>query len=153
VAKFVVEHWEERRAAMEGKAMIVTMSRDIAARLHDEIRKLRPAWHDEDGAKAAMKVIMTGGPDDPEHMARHVRGKAQRKALADRFKDPAGGFRLAIVVDMWLTRAGGPAAESPAAAGDVRLPSPRTQPSSCSSRQSCRPSMPGDGATDPPPLR
>ena len=103
VAKFVVEHWEERRAAMEGKAMIVTMSRDIAARLYDEIRKLRPAWHDEDDAKGAMKVVMTGGPDDPEHVARHVRNKAQRKALADRFKDPADDFRLAIVVDMWLT--------------------------------------------------
>ncbi len=88
---------------MEGKAMIVTMSRDIAARLYDEIRKLRPAWHDEDDAKGAMKVVMTGGPDDPEHMARHARSKAQRKALADRFKDPADDFRLAIVVDMWLT--------------------------------------------------
>lgn len=103
VAKFVVEHWEERRAAMEGKAMIVTMSRDIAARLYDEIRKLRPAWHDDDDAQGAVKVIMTGGPDDPEHMARHARSKAGRKALADRFKDPADPFRLAIVVDMWLT--------------------------------------------------
>ncbi len=103
VAKFVVEHWEERRAAMEGKAMIVTMSRDIAARLYDEIRKLRPAWHEEDDAKGAMKVVMTGGADDPKHIARHVRSKAQRKALADRFKDPADDFRLAIVVDMWLT--------------------------------------------------
>jgi type I restriction enzyme R subunit len=103
VAQFVVEHWEERRAAMEGKAMIVTMSRDIAARLYDEIAKLRPAWHDEDDAKGAVKVIMTGGPDDPEHMARHVRSKAQRKALADRFKNPADDFRLVIVVDMWLT--------------------------------------------------
>jgi type I restriction enzyme R subunit len=103
VAKFIVEHWEERRAAMEGKAMIVTMSRDIAARLYDEIRKLRPAWHDDDDAKGTMKVVMTGGPDDPEHMARHVRSKAERKALADRFKDPADDFRLAIVVDMWLT--------------------------------------------------
>jgi type I restriction enzyme R subunit len=103
VAKFVVEHWEERRAAMEGKAMLVTMSRDIAARLYDEICKLRPAWHDEDDAKGAIKVIMTGGPDDPEYMAKHARTKAQRKSLADRFKDPADDFRLALVVDMWLT--------------------------------------------------
>ncbi|MDB4948293.1 MAG: type restriction component of type restriction-modification system [Gemmatimonadetes bacterium] len=103
VAKFVVEHWEARRAAMEGKAMIVTMSRDIAARLYGEIRKLRPEWHDDDDARGTMKVVMTGGPDDPEHIARHVRSKAQRKALADRFKDPAEDFRLAIVVDMWLT--------------------------------------------------
>lgn len=103
VAKFVVEHWEQRRAAMEGKAMIVTMDRDIASRLYAEIRKLRPKWHDDDDAQGAMKVIMTGGPDDLEYMARHVRSKGQRKALADRFKDPADDFRLAIVVDMWLT--------------------------------------------------
>jgi type I restriction enzyme R subunit len=103
VAKFIVEHWEQRRGAMEGKAMVVTMSRDIAARLHDEIAKLRPKWANNDDDKGVMKVIMTGGPDDPEHIARHVRSKAQRKALADRFKDPADDFRLAIVVDMWLT--------------------------------------------------
>lgn len=103
VAKFVVEHWEERRAAMEGKAMLVTMSRDIAARLYEQIAKLRPAWHHEEDAKGAMKVITTGAPDDPDHIARHVRSKAQRKVLADRFKDPSDDFRLAIVVDMWLT--------------------------------------------------
>ncbi len=103
VAQFLVEHWEQRRSAMEGKAMVVTMSRDIAARLHDEIAKLRPAWVDGDDDKGVMKVIMTGGPDDPEHMAKHVRSKAQRKALAARFKDPADDFRVAIVVDMWLT--------------------------------------------------
>jgi type I restriction enzyme, R subunit len=103
VAQFIVEHWEARRGAMEGKAMIVTMSRDIAARLYDEICKLRPEWPDDHDAKGAIKVIMTGGPDDPEHIARHARSKAQRKALADRFKDPADDFRLAIVVDMWLT--------------------------------------------------
>lgn len=103
VAKFVVEHWEERRAAMEGKAILVSMSRDIAARLYDEICKLRPSWHDEDDTKGVVKVIMTGGPDDPDNMARHARSKAQRKSLADRFKDPADDFRLAIVVDMWLT--------------------------------------------------
>src|SRR5690606_20712407 len=99
----LVEHWEERRAAMEGKAMVVTMSRDIAARLYDEIAKLRPEWHDDDDARGARKVIMTGSPDDPEHIARHVRSKAQRKALGERFKDPADDFRLVIVVDMWLT--------------------------------------------------
>jgi type I restriction enzyme R subunit len=103
VAKFVVEHWEERRAAMEGKAILVVMSRDIAARLYDEICKLRPSWHDDDDEKSVVKVIMTGVSDDPKYMARHARTKAQRKSLADRFKDPADDFRLAIVVDMWLT--------------------------------------------------
>jgi type I restriction enzyme R subunit len=103
VAKFIVEHWEQRRGAMEGKAMVVTMSRDIAARLYEEIAKLRPQWHDDDDAKGAMKVIMTGGQGDEPHIARHLRTKNQRKALADRFKDPADDFRVAIVVDMWLT--------------------------------------------------
>jgi type I restriction enzyme R subunit len=103
VAKFVVEHWEKRRAAMEGKAMLVTMSRDIAARLYEEIRKLRPQWHDDDDSRGAMKVVMTGSTDEAPLLARHARGKAERKALAERFKDPADDFRLAIVVDMWLT--------------------------------------------------
>jgi type I restriction enzyme R subunit len=103
VAKFLVEHWEQRRSVMEGKAMVVTMSRDIAARLHDEIAKLRPAWVDGDDDKGMMKVIMTGSPDDRPHMAKHARSKAQRKALAARFKNPADDFRVAIVVDMWLT--------------------------------------------------
>lgn len=116
VAKFVVEHWEERRAAMEGKAMIVTMSRDIAARLYDEIRKIRPAWHEADDSRGAVKVIMNEGlpPRDEdeseasyekrvEALKVHGRTKGRRKVLADRFKDPADDFRLAIVVDMWLT--------------------------------------------------
>ncbi|OQY99865.1 MAG: type I restriction endonuclease, partial [Planctomycetes bacterium UTPLA1] len=103
VAKFIVEHWEQRRGAMEGKAMIVTMSRDIAARLHDEIAKLRPVWVSGDDDKGVLKVIMTGGPEDPSHIENHVRSKVQRKALADRFKDPADDFRVAVVVDMWLT--------------------------------------------------
>ncbi|HMO83322.1 MAG TPA: type I restriction endonuclease subunit R, partial [Lacipirellulaceae bacterium] len=112
VAQFFVEHWEKRREAMEGKAMVVTMSRDIAARLHDEIAKLRPAWVDGDDDKGVMKVIMTGSPDDPPHIARHVRSKAQRKALAGRVKDPADEFRVAIVVDMWLTGFDVPAAHT-----------------------------------------
>ncbi|MBN8597432.1 MAG: type I restriction endonuclease subunit R [Planctomycetes bacterium] len=103
VAAFIVEHWEKRRGAMEGKAMVVTMSRDIAARLYEEIKALRPQWHDSDESKGVIKVVVTGGPDDPEPLRSHVRSKAQRKALADRFKDPADEFRLAIVVDMWLT--------------------------------------------------
>ena len=50
-----------------------------------------------------MKVVVTGGPDDPEPLRSHVRSKAQRQRLAERFKDPADDFRLVIVVDMWLT--------------------------------------------------
>ncbi|HVT11375.1 MAG TPA: type I restriction endonuclease subunit R [Fimbriimonadaceae bacterium] len=103
VAAFIVEHWEKRRAAMEGKAMVVTMSRDIAARLYEEIRKLRPDWHNDDLDKGAMKVVMTSGGTDEGLLLNHAYSQADRKRLAERFKNPADDFRLAIVVDMWLT--------------------------------------------------
>jgi type I restriction enzyme R subunit len=103
LAAFIVEHWEKRRAAMEGKAMVVTMSRDIAARLYEQIRMLRPAWHDADDERGAMKVVVTGSLDDLEPLRGHVRTKAARRRLAERFKDPADDLRLVIVCDMWLT--------------------------------------------------
>lgn len=103
LAAFIVEHWEKRRAAMEGKAMIVTMSRDIAARLYEAIKVLRPDWHDPDDERGAMKVIVTGSGDDPEPLRSHVRAKAARKRLAERFKNPDDDFRVVIVCDMWLT--------------------------------------------------
>jgi type I restriction enzyme, R subunit len=103
LAAFIVEHWEKRRDAMEGKAMVVTMSRDIAARLYEAIRALRPSWHDADDERGAMKVVVTGTPDDPEPLRGHVRSKAARKRLAERFKAPDDDLRLVIVCDMWLT--------------------------------------------------
>lgn len=103
LAAFIVEHWEKRRAAMEGKAMVVTMSRDIAARLYESIRLIRPDWHDADDERGAMKVVVTGSADDPEPLRSHVRTKAARKRLAERFKDPDDELRLVIVCDMWLT--------------------------------------------------
>ncbi len=103
LAAFIVEHWEKRRSAMEGKAMVVTMSRDIAARLYEAIRALRPEWHDPDDERGSMKVVVTGSNDDPEPLRIHVRSKAARKRMAERFKDPADDLRLVIVCDMWLT--------------------------------------------------
>lgn len=103
LATFIVDHWEKRREAMEGKAMVVTMSRDIAARLYEEIRVLRPDWHDVDDERGRMKVVVTGTSDDPEPLRRHVRTKAARKRLAERFKNPHDDLRIAIVCDMWLT--------------------------------------------------
>lgn len=103
LAAFIVEHWEKRRAAMEGKAMVVTMSRDIAARLYEAIRNLRPDWHDVDDERGAMKVVVTGTSEDPEPLRSHVRTKAGRKRLAERFKNPEDDLRLVIVCDMWLT--------------------------------------------------
>ena len=103
LAEFIVDHWTKRREAMEGKAMIVTMSRDIAARIYEAIKALRPDWHDADDQRGVMKVIVTGSPKDEEPLRSHVRTKAARKQLAERFKDPADDFRVAIVCDMWLT--------------------------------------------------
>ena len=103
LAAFIVEHWEKRRAAMEGKAMVVTMSRDIAARLYEAIRTLRPNWHDVDDERGAMKVVVTGTNEDPKPLRNHVRTKAARKRLAERFKAPHHDLRLVIVCDMWLT--------------------------------------------------
>ena len=103
LAAFIVEHWEKRRAAMEGKAMVVTMSRDIAARLYEAIRTLRSDWHDVDDERGAMKVVVTGSQEDPEPLRNHVRTKAARKRLAERFKAPHDDLRLVIVCDMWLT--------------------------------------------------
>ena len=103
LAAFIVKHWEKRRAAMEGKAMVVTMSRDIAARLYEAIRTLRPDWHDVDDERGAMKVVVTGTNEDPEPLRNHVRTKAARKRLAERFKAPHDDLRLVIVCDMWLT--------------------------------------------------
>jgi type I restriction enzyme, R subunit len=103
LAAFIVEHWEKRRAAMEGKAMIVTMSRDIAVRLYDAIRVLRPTWHDPDDRIGSMKVIITGNASDLEPVRGHVRTKDARKRLAERFKNPADDLRVVILCDMWLT--------------------------------------------------
>ncbi len=103
LATFIVEHWEKRRAAREGKAMVVTMSRDIAARLYEAMRAARPDWHDADDELGAMKVVVTGTSDDPEPLRGHVRTKAARKLLAERFKAADDDLRMVIVCDMWLT--------------------------------------------------
>ena len=103
LAEFIVEHWEKRRDAMEGKAMVVTMSRNIAARLYEAIRALRPEWHDPDDESGTMKVIITGTTNDAEPLRRHARTKTSRKRLAERFKSPDDDLRLVIVCDMWLT--------------------------------------------------
>jgi type I restriction enzyme R subunit len=103
VARFIVDHWEQRRDAMEGKAMVVTMSRDIAARLYDEVRALRPQWHDGDDDRGMMKVVISGSGNEQEPLRSHVRTNAARRRLAERFKGPDDDFRLVIVCDMWLT--------------------------------------------------
>ena len=84
--------------------MVVTMSRDIAARLYEAISTLRPDWHDTDDERGAMKVVVTGTNDDPAPLRNHLRTNAARKRLAERFKAPDDDLRLVIVCDMWLNR-------------------------------------------------
>jgi type I restriction enzyme R subunit len=88
---------------MDGKAMIVCMSRRICVELYRELEKLRPAWHDEDDARGAIKVVMTGSASDPPHWQAHIRNKPRREALANRFRDAADALRIVLVRDMWLT--------------------------------------------------
>ena len=103
IARDLMDHFEARLAAMDGKAMIVCMSRRICVDLYREIVALRPAWHAEADEQGALKVVMTGSASDPLDWQPHVRNKPRREALATRFRDPTDPFRLVIVRDMWLT--------------------------------------------------
>ena len=103
VADDLVRHYERRCEAMEGKAMIVCMSRRICVALYDKIVAKRPGWHGEEDDQGAIKVVMTGSASDPPEWQRHIRSKGQREALAKRFRHPDDPFRIVIVRDMWLT--------------------------------------------------
>ncbi|MEL7070133.1 MAG: type I restriction endonuclease subunit R [Cyanobacteria bacterium J06581_3] len=118
VAKDIVHHFETRTATLDGKAMIVAMSRDICVSLFDEIIALRPDWagtqlqkssqsegqtigyNPEDGA---IRIVMTGNASDREAIQEHIFSKRQKKRLENRFKDPNDPLKLVIVRDMWLT--------------------------------------------------
>lgn len=103
LAKDIVTHFEKRQTTFEGKAMIVAMSRRIAAGLYKEIISLRPQWHNDDLTKGAIKVVMTTNSADGPEISRHHTTKQQRKDLSERMKDPADELKLVIVRDMWLT--------------------------------------------------
>ncbi|MBR5167914.1 MAG: type I restriction endonuclease subunit R, partial [Salinivirgaceae bacterium] len=103
IAKDIVTHFEERQKVFEGKAMIVAMSRRIAAELYNEIVSLRPEWHSDDLSKGAVKVVMTSSASDGADIAKHHTTKEQRRILAERMKDPDDELKLVIVRDMWLT--------------------------------------------------
>ena len=103
VARDIVEHFESRLEAMDGKAMVVCMSRRICIDLYRELTRLRPAWHDDGDAGGALKVVMTGSAADPPAWQPHIRNKGRREALAKRFRDPADPLRMVVVRDMWLT--------------------------------------------------
>jgi type I restriction enzyme R subunit len=103
VAEDLVAHFEARLEVMDGKAMIVCMSRRIAVDIYQAIRKLRPDWHADDDTAGKMKIVMSGSASDHLDWQPHIRNKAGREALAKRFKDPADELKLVIVRDMWLT--------------------------------------------------
>lgn len=103
LARDIVEHFEKRCEAMDGKAMIVCMSRRICVDLYHAIVALRPDWGSEDDEQGVVKVVMTGSASDPVDWQRHIRNKPRREALANRFRKPNDPFRLVLVRDMWLT--------------------------------------------------
>jgi type I restriction enzyme R subunit len=104
VAQDIVDHFEQRQEVFpEGKAMIVAMSRRIAADLYKEIIAIRPEWHSDKLKKGVIKVVMTSASSDGPEIARHYTTKEQRRSLAERMKDPEDELRLVIVRDMWLT--------------------------------------------------
>ena len=103
IARDIVDHFEQRLEALEGKAMVVCMSRRICVDLYQALVRLRPGWHDGDDAKGSIKVVMTGSASDPPEWQQHVRTKPRREALANRFRNPDDSFRIVLVRDMWLT--------------------------------------------------
>ncbi len=103
VAEDIVNHYETRNAIIEGKAMIVAMSREICVHLYNEIIALKPEWHDTDPEKGAIKIIMTGSASDRELLRPHIYNKQTKKRLETRFKDVNDPLRIVIVRDMWLT--------------------------------------------------
>ncbi len=103
IAEDIVAHLEQRLEALEGKAMVVCMSRRICIDLYRELVRLRPDWRGDDDGQGAIKVVMTGSASDPLDWQPHIRNKPRREALANRFRDPGDPLRVVLVRDMWLT--------------------------------------------------
>lgn len=103
IAQDIVTHFEQRQAVFEGKGMIVAMSRQIAVNLYKEILRLKPDWHSDKLDKGVLKVVMTTASSDGVEMVKHHTTKEQRRALAERMKNPDDELKLVIVRDMWLT--------------------------------------------------
>ena len=103
IAKDLVDHFETRCKTQPGKAMIIGMSRDICARLYEELIKLKPEWDNSDHMKGVIKVVMTASAADEQHLQKHHTSKQQKKNLEKRFKDPSDELKIVIVRDMWLT--------------------------------------------------
>ena len=103
IAEDIVDHFKQRLEALDGKAMVVCMSRRICIDLYRELVRLRPDWHDDADDKGTIKVVMTGSASDPPDWQPHIRNKPRREALANRFRDSNDPLRVVLVRDMWLT--------------------------------------------------
>jgi len=103
IAADIVKHFEARTSVLDGKAMIVCMSRRICVDLYHQIIKIRPEWHSDSDSEGVIKVVMTGSSSDPLNFQPHIRNKANSKAIGERLKDPTDKLKIAIVRDMWLT--------------------------------------------------
>jgi type I restriction enzyme R subunit len=99
----ILQHFDARIEAIDGKAMIVCMSRRICAEVYDRIVAARPEWHGDTDDTGEVKVVMTGNATDPAAMQPHIRSKSRQEAIRNRYKDPSDPLRLVIVRDMWLT--------------------------------------------------
>ncbi len=103
IAKDIVDHFEKRTSVLEGKGLIVCMSRRICVDLHNAIVKLRPEWYNKEDSKGIVKVVMTGSASDPKDWQEHIRNRKRRKAIGDNFKEPEESPQILIVRDMFLT--------------------------------------------------
>ncbi len=103
IASDIVNHFQQRLEALDGKAMVVCMSRRICIDLYRELVRLRPGWHSDADEGGSIKVVMTGSASDPPEWQQHIRNKPRREALANRFRDAGDPLRVVLVRDMWLT--------------------------------------------------
>lgn len=103
IALDIIQHFEQRQESLEGKGMIVTMSRNIAAELYEKIVAYRPDWDSDNDSEGKIKVIITGSASDAEHLQPHIRNKQRIKAIEKRIKNPSDPLEMVIVCDMWLT--------------------------------------------------
>ncbi|PYI50011.1 type I restriction endonuclease subunit R [Paenibacillus flagellatus] len=93
----ILSHYEIRKNMLKGKAMIVAYSRKIAYRMYQLIKEKAPELAPKIG------LVMTDSNKDDQEMRDIVGNKKHRQALANQFKDENSDFKIAIVVDMWLT--------------------------------------------------
>ncbi len=103
LAEDFVKHFEQRTALIDGKAMVVAMSRQICVKLYEKITALRPEWHSDDVNEGAIKIVMTGSASDPADIQKHIYSSQDKKLLERRFKDSDDPLKIVIVRDMWLT--------------------------------------------------